>query len=170
MLKYCAMLAIGLVAVASSQALAGPNEDAVMNADRAFNAMAQEKGVAVAFGAFAAPNAMTFERLPEPVRGPQAIQKFMAEEFGDGSKVVWAPSEATAARDGTLGTTWGRWTFTAKDEKGQTVTLHGTYLTVWQKQADGAWKYVYDIGQSDLPPAPPPGAGPGQAPGQPQAH
>ena len=87
----------------------------------------------------------------------EAIQKFTAEEFKEGGELAWEPKEATASRDGTMGTTWGRWKFTApKDEKGQTATLHGTYLTVWQKQADGSWKYTHDIGQSDLPPAPPP--------------
>ena len=39
------------VAAAPVGANAGPNEDAVMNADRSFNAMAQQKGVATAFAA-----------------------------------------------------------------------------------------------------------------------
>ena len=140
-------------------ASAGPNEDAVMNADRAFNAMAQQKGVAEAFRAYAAPNAVTFERQAEPTRGPQAIFAFQQKEFGDGSKLAWEPREASASPDGTMGTTWGRWTYTSpKDEKGQALVIHGTYLTVWKKQADGSWKYTHDIGQSDLPPPAPPGA------------
>src|SRR5690348_341276 len=87
--KHVAIFALGLLSFASLQALAGPNEDAVMNADRAFNAMAQQKGVAAAFKAFAAPNAVIFERLPEPVRGPEAIFKFSSDEFSDGSKLAW---------------------------------------------------------------------------------
>jgi ketosteroid isomerase-like protein len=53
-----------------------------------------------------------------------------------------------------MGTTWGRWTFSAKDEKGQPVTLTGSYLTVWQKQADGSWKYTHDMSQNDEPDEP----------------
>jgi ketosteroid isomerase-like protein len=147
--NVAAALFVTAVAAAPAGALAGPNEDAVMNADRAFNAMAQQKGVAAAFGAFAAPNAVIFEQQPEPERGPQAIFKFTQEEFSDGGKLAWAPKEATASRDGSMGTTWGRWTFSDKDEKGQAVTITGSYLTVWQKQADGSWKYTHDMIQND---------------------
>lgn len=130
-----------LLALSPISASAEPNEDAVMNADRAFNAMAQQRGIAVAFAAYAAPNALTFERRPEPIRGPEAILKFTTEEFGDGGKLAWEPKEATTSKDGTMGTTWGRWTFTSpKDEKGETAVTHRSYLTVWQKQADGAWR------------------------------
>ncbi|MBI1211431.1 MAG: DUF4440 domain-containing protein [Alphaproteobacteria bacterium] len=153
-----AVTTVIMLVLASASASAGPNEDAVMNADRAFNAMAQEKGVAAAFRDYAAPSAVTFARKPEPVRGPEAIFAHTQKDFGGGGKLVWEPKEATASNDGTLGTTWGRWTYTApKDEKGQSLVIHGTYLTVWQKQADGSWKYTHDIGQSDLPPPPPNG-------------
>lgn len=164
--KLAASTIVIAIAASTIHAAAGPNEDAVMNADRAFNAMAQQKGAANAFAAYAAPTAMTFERQPEPIRGPQAIGKFMAEEFAEGGKLAWQPKEALASRDGTMATTWGRWAFTDKDDKGQPIVINGSYITVWQKQGDGSWKYTHDMGQSDLPPEPkePP------APPKPPAH
>ena len=35
---------------------------------------------------------------------------------------------------------------------GKAMTDKGKYLTVWQKQADGSWKVIRDINNSDLPP------------------
>ena len=40
------------------------------------------------------------------------------------------------------------WTITPK--KGAAVTDKGKYLTVWKKQADGTWKIIRDINNSDL--------------------
>jgi ketosteroid isomerase-like protein len=33
------------------------------------------------------------------------------------------------------------------------TTAKGKYITVWQQQADGSWKIVRDISNSDNPPA-----------------
>ena len=45
---------------------------------------------------------------------------------------------------------------TLKDSQGKPVTDHGKLVEVWKKQADGKWKSVVDIFNSDLPlPAPP---------------
>ena len=43
------------------------------------------------------------------------------------------------------------WTLTPKS--GAAMTDKGKYLTVWKKQADGTWKIIRDINNSDLPPA-----------------
>ena len=50
--------------------------------------------------------------------------------------------------DGTLGYTWGKYTFTpatGPDGK-QEASTSGLYFTVWKRQADGSWKFVYDGG------------------------
>jgi len=38
------------------------------------------------------------------------------------------------------------------DQKGNPATEKGKYLTVWKKQADGSWKVIEDMFNSDLPP------------------
>ena len=40
---------------------------------------------------------------------------------------------------------------TVNDAKGKPVTDRGKYVEAWKKQADGAWKVVEDIYNSDLP-------------------
>ena len=50
----------------------------------------------------------------------------------------------------------GVYQFTQKDPQGKPVTDHGKTVEVWKKQADGKWKTVVDIFNSDLPPSAPP--------------
>ncbi len=42
-------------------------------------------------------------------------------------------------------------TVTFPDVKGNPLNDRGKYVTVYRKQADGGWKVVADIGNSDLP-------------------
>ncbi len=63
--------------------------------------------------------------------------------------LTWEPKRAELFKSGKMGNTSGRWTYHGKNEKGEKVTLQGDYLTVWQKQADGSWKVIYDGGTPD---------------------
>jgi ketosteroid isomerase-like protein len=54
---------------------------------------------------------------------------------------------------GNLGYTQGNYTMTMTDQKGNPATDKGKYLTVWKKQADGGWKAVEDMINTDMPPA-----------------
>jgi ketosteroid isomerase-like protein len=86
--------------------------DEVMQADRDFAKLAQEKGVPEAFAAYAAPDAHWFVPGPEPLRGPEAIKARLAKAFADGGTLVWAPTRAWASVDGTMAVTWGRSIYT----------------------------------------------------------
>lgn len=46
----------------------------------------------------------------------------------------------------------GTFAMTLTPKKGSDFTDKGKYLTVWQHQADGTWKIIRDINNSDLPP------------------
>jgi ketosteroid isomerase-like protein len=52
---------------------------------------------------------------------------------------------------GNLGYTQGNYSMTMSDAKGNPATDKGKYLTVWKKQADGSWKALEDMNNSDLP-------------------
>ena len=38
-----------------------------------------------------------------------------------------------------------------RDTSGKAISDKGKYLMVWKKQADGAWKVLFDMSNSDLP-------------------
>ena len=49
------------------------------------------------------------------------------------------------ARSGALAWEHGTYEFATSDKEGTTTIERGTYVTVWKKQPDGAWKVVGDI-------------------------
>jgi ketosteroid isomerase-like protein len=50
-----------------------------------------------------------------------------------------------------LGYTIGLAESKTKDEAGKTATRHSKYLTAWNKQDDGSWKFAIDGGNSSPP-------------------
>jgi len=42
----------------------------------------------------------------------------------------------------------GSWVRRTKTTDGKTTEARGQYATTWQKQKDGSWKVVYDIGST----------------------
>jgi uncharacterized protein (TIGR02246 family) len=79
---------------------------------------------------------------------------FAVPGFGGG----WKATRVEVAQSGDLGWTTGPYEITETDASGKPMTDKGKYLAVWKKQADGSWKCVADIFNTDLPPAsaPPP--------------
>jgi uncharacterized protein (TIGR02246 family) len=79
---------------------------------------------------------------------------FAVPGFGGG----WKATKVEVAQSGDLGWTTGPYEITEVDASGKPMTDKGKYLAVWKKQADGSWKCVADMFNTDLPPAsaPPP--------------
>ncbi len=88
------------------------------------------------------------------VVGRAAIREYVAPLNDTARTLTWMPTSSEASEDGTLGYTIGRWerTFRTKDT---TLVSRGSYVTIWRKQADGSWKFVVDVGETDPPPAQP---------------
>jgi ketosteroid isomerase-like protein len=63
--------------------------------------------------------------------------------------LTWEPRLATVSPDGKLGYTSGRSEWKLKKEDGTTAVSHGMYVTIWQKEKDGRWRVILDIGQPE---------------------
>jgi len=73
----------------------------------------------------------------------------LAETPDDGNRnLFWWPAFAGISRDGDFGFTTGAVSF---DEA---RTPRGHYFTVWRRQPDGAWKWIYDGGVGPIADAP----------------
>ena len=95
-----------------------------------------------------APNAPT-------VSGKEAVRKAWSDMLAlPGLVLSWKPTKVEVAKSGEIGYTLGTYELTVNDAKGNPNTDRGKYLTVWKKQADGAWKSAVDTFNSDLPLAP----------------
>jgi ketosteroid isomerase-like protein len=117
------------------------SSDKLLEIDAAFSAASVKRGTGPAFKHFAAENAMAVGG-GQFIFGPKAIGQAFASEPGD--VVSWIPRFAGIAQSGDLGFTVGDATF----ELVQFGTFFTKYLTVWQRQDDGRWRFVADFGNS----------------------
>lgn len=147
-----------LVALATACQQAPPNtHDAglasLRQADSAFaHAVAAEDLEATM--AFYADDAALLTANAPTTTGRDAIRKAFIDLFASaGFSLDWALTGADVSKSGDLGYTVGTYQMTVPGPKGQLLSDKGKYVTVWKKQADGSWKVVIDIGNSNLPSA-----------------
>jgi ketosteroid isomerase-like protein len=120
---------------------------AVQRADRDFAGLSAARNPHDAFVAYAAPTGVV---MGGPEYGPDEIGT--AFEGGVGT-LEWGPIAAGAAASGDLGYTIGYAVRKAPQPDGTVRTSYSKYLTIWQRQPDGTWKYVADGGTSRPAPA-----------------
>jgi len=120
----------------------------ILAADSAFARLSADSGAPAAFVAYVAPDGIS---LPggAPIRfGREAIRAAFAD-WPAGARLDWAPLWGEAAATGDLGCTVGL----AEFRPAQGASSYSKYLTVWRRQADGAWKFAADAGNSRPAPA-----------------
>ena len=86
------------------------------------------------------------------VTGKESIREWAAALLeSPGFAVKYQNDKTELSRAGDLGYTISRYELTLNDPEGNPVTEKGRWVTVWKKQADGSWKCVADIWNSDRP-------------------
>jgi uncharacterized protein (TIGR02246 family) len=95
-----------------------------------------------------------------PVVGKDAIHTGFKPMLADPAlSLKFEASKVDVAKSGDLAYTEGSYTMTLTDpQTKQIVHDHGSYVTTYRKQPDGAWKATVDIVNSDVPPPPAPSA------------
>lgn len=134
-MRSMAILAAFLVASCATSLERAVTAQPVIAAERAFAADAAERGWVAAFRRAAAADAITLS--PDPVNA----QENLARIEGDGETTLdWRPAFAGIARSGDFGFTTGPYQFRGRDG------IVGHYFTVWRRQPDGGWKWIFDTG------------------------
>lgn len=111
----------------------------VVETEKAFAKLAEEKGTKAAFLANLSNDAVLF--LPDQVNA----KEYWLNRTESKALLSWAPNFADVSANGLLGYTTGNWEF-RPNGKGDTPTAYGEFITVWQRQPDGPYKFVVDIG------------------------
>jgi hypothetical protein len=112
--------------------LADAPQMTAVDAERAFAADAQRDGQWTAFRRWAADDATMF--APQPVK----TQTFLKDRRDPPKAIEWWPVASYVSCDGKLAVNTGGW----KRPDGNV----GYFSTVWQRQADGGWKWMVDGG------------------------
>jgi ketosteroid isomerase-like protein len=144
------MMAAGIILAAG--ATAGPGQTArdkalaaLIEAERSFSRTSEKNGIREAFLTFLAEKAIVFR--PKPVEGRPVYEKM---DPANPTVLTWAPEIAEVSASGELGYTSGP--YEVRPDRGAAPTDFGHYVSLWKKQADGAWRVLLDIGvQHDRP-------------------
>ncbi|MCA6361511.1 MAG: hypothetical protein IM638_00600 [Bacteroidetes bacterium] len=113
-------------------------------AEKAFETMCAEKSVAEAFYFYADSQAVIKRENDTLISGRNAIRNYHTSNFYKTAKAKWSPDYVDAAESGDLGHSYGHYEWSYTDTSGKVSKYPGVYHTVWKKQKDGSWKYVWD--------------------------
>jgi ketosteroid isomerase-like protein len=151
----CGVLFIGGIVTVVRSAPPAAKPDALLAADRAFDAATAARKID-GFSSFLADNVATL-RADQPVlHGKAALQQAWKPLLENKSvSLRWQPISAEISKSGDLGYTVGTYTITRTDENGDSIVGSGKYLTVWRLQKYGLWKVEFDTGVPDTPSASP---------------
>jgi ketosteroid isomerase-like protein len=117
----------------------------IMQVEKDFATMALEQGVARAFVFFAAPDAVLM-RNNRIIQGKEEIRQYFEKSISSklDDNLTWKPDFVHVSQSGDLAYTFGNYKFTSKDSLGKTMTKEGIFHTVWKRQSNGEWKFVWD--------------------------
>lgn len=151
-------LAITITACASGQRAPGPpravinralatapgaaQPSTIVAAEIAFARAARERGQWTAFRQFAAPGALLHGK-----DGTFPIEPWLATQTDPPAAVQWQTRAVVISCDGAVAMTQGR----LITPEGKV----GNFVTVWERQGNGEYRYVFDAGGLDVPQPPP---------------
>ena len=118
-------------------------KEEVIQTEESFCIMAAEKGLAEAFSYFADENAV-INRGNKIIQGKAEIKRYYSDQSYLNVKLEWKPDFVDVASSGDLAYTYGKYIFSTIDSNSTPISNTGIFHTVWKRQADGKWKFVWD--------------------------
>jgi ketosteroid isomerase-like protein len=116
----------------------------IITAEKEFMEMTSAKGVADAFYHFADEKAVIKRENDTLIIGRDKIREYYSKESLKGAVVFWTPDYIDVSSSGDMAYTYGKYLWKIKDSAGNEQAFSGVFHTVWKRQKDGSWKYVWD--------------------------
>ena len=156
--RFALTLAVGLVVGTTSAQIANAQPDtraaderAIRETDMAWSKAGESKDLERLLGFFAEGASELAPNVPMAT-GREALRKVWSEYFAaPGFSISWQPTKVEVSRGGDLGYSLGSYVLTTHDPAGKPVTDRGKYVTIWRKQANGSWRVIADVFNSNLP-------------------
>lgn len=118
----------------------------MMDADKAFSKLSEEKGMKSAFMEYIDSNGVLLRPNQLPIVGANAID-YLSMQLDNEYTLVWEPKGGGIAQSGDLGYTYGVYKMQPKTIDS---IMYGTYVSIWKKQNDGSWCFVLNSGNEGL--------------------
>ncbi|MBN1632668.1 MAG: hypothetical protein JW917_00710 [Ignavibacteria bacterium] len=115
----------------------------ILEAEKDFAELCRKDGIAKAFYSYADDSARILLK-DKLITGKDNIRKHYLAPGYDNATLVWSPDFVDASSSGDIGYTYGKYLFTTNDSAGNITEEEGIFHTVWKKQVNGQWKFVWD--------------------------
>jgi len=117
----------------------------ILETEQNFAEMAKNEGIAKAFETFAADD-VVLERSDSLVIGKRDLIKYFGNQDSGNNHVTltWKPDFIDVSSSGDLGYTYGHYNLSSSDSSGHKLENRGVFHTVWKRQVDGTWRFVWD--------------------------
>lgn len=148
------LLGLACARPASPPASASTDVAAVRQAIESANAQffdALKRGDTVAARANYAEDAVVMMPNEGAWRGQPAVAKGFAGFLAQAAVTEGGTTTQDVMVSGDMAVETGSFEWTLSPKNGKPIKDKGKYVTVWRRQADGSWKIVRDINNSDLP-------------------
>ncbi len=116
-------------------------KEEIIKAENDFAETAKKSGVEEAFFLYADDKAVIRRGNDSLITGRENIREYYQNPRFKNFDLSWAPDFVEVSEDGTLGYTFGKYFLKIN---GDSTEYKGVFHTVWKRQADGSWKYVWD--------------------------
>ncbi len=120
------------------------SKEDIVAVEKQFEKKCKESGIAAGFYAFADENAVIKLDNDSLIKGKDAIKNHFSAPRFQKATVTWNADFVEISKDGTLASTYGKYVWIATDSLGNKNDFKGVFHTVWKKQDDGSWKYIWD--------------------------
>ena len=117
----------------------------ILITEQEFTEMAQKEGISKALLTFAAEDVVVM-RNNSLIIGKESLRESFENEISESGNysLTWKPDFVDVASSGDLGYTYGKYISTTTDSIGNSKVVEGVFHTVWKRQPDGTWKFVWD--------------------------
>ncbi len=117
----------------------------IIETEKAFAKMAKTEGIPKAFLTYAAKDAVLMRNNSLIIGKDEIKTSFGNQTTGPGKvELAWEPDFVDVSSAGDLGYTYGKYTYSVLDSSGIVKLDSGIFHTVWKRQTNGEWRFVWD--------------------------
>ena len=124
-------------------------EKEIIEMEKAFSNYSEQHGFAKALAEYSADNAIKLNTRQFATFGKEELQKEAAMDSTGSTQgtLTWKPLKIQVSESGDMAAAFGDWYYKFKSPKTmRDTTIYGNYITVWEKQKNGTWKFIIDGG------------------------
>lgn len=116
----------------------------IIQTEKAFQKMTVDSGIAGAFHWFADDHAVIKRENDTLIRGKEGIFNYYQQKNLKNATVTWTPDFVDVSECRTMAYTYGHYIWKVENGEGAFKEYKGVFHTIWKRQKDNSWKYVWD--------------------------